>query len=147
MKLCNKFSCILTLAHNDISGSSFHSKAEILNIFFIVSLTSLLFLCQLIFLPLIPFPYPQELKCSPNELFRPLSCFPSDTSLGLDKIWATILYCSVHIFSTSVDFNSSLSSGAFPGNCKNSFISYCILKLFHPHDSPLTTVQFLSCLW
>ena len=71
-----------------------------------------------------PFPCPQNLKCTTNEIFHLLSCLPSDTSPGLDKISAKMLKSTAQSISSplSLIFNSSLSSGVFPADWKNAVV-------------------------
>ena len=69
------------------------------------------------------FPCHQDLNCMPNETFH-LSCLPSDTSPGLDKISAPMLKSIAQSisFPLSLIFNFSFTSHNFPADWKNSFI-------------------------
>ena len=82
------------------------------------------------------FPCPQDLNCTTNETFH-LSCLPSDTSPGLDKISALMLKSTAQsiLSPLSLIFNFSFTSGTFPADWKNSFI-IPIPKTSSPSFSP-----------
>ena len=117
-KLCNKFPCIPTLIHEDTSASSPCSKAEMLNKYFYSCFSKS---CPPTspHLPSPPlFPCPQDLNCTPNEIFHLFSCLPSDNFPGLDKPSNTLLKFAAQSISSPVSsiFNSSLSSDVFPAD-------------------------------
>ena len=81
-----------------------------------------------------PFSCSQDFKCMPMERFHPLSCLPFDTSTGLDKISAPMLKSIAQSICSplSLIFNSSLSSGTFPADLKNSLIIPRLGEAFQP---------------
>ena len=84
-----------------------------------------------------PFPCLQDLKFTLNEIFQLLCCLTSDTSPGLDKISASMLKSTAQSISSplSLILNSSLSSGTFPADWKNSIV-IPILKTSSPLSFP-----------
>ena len=120
----NKFSYIPTLVHYDTSASFPHSEAEMLNKYLCSSFNKSNSLMSVHPPSLLSFPCPQDLKCTPNEIFHLLSCLPSDNSPGLDKKSVPMLKSMAHFISSplSLIFNSYFSFGTFAFDWKSPVI-------------------------
>ena len=111
-------------------------KANVLNQYFFSCFNNLT-------TPLSPSTHPPDNTFSPDYLCNPedicnlISCIPIDTTPGPDSISSIMLHNTASSISLplSLIFNSSISSGTFPTDWKNSFV-VPILKSKSPSSSP-----------
>ena len=137
---------IPSLIQDGSAVTSSSDKANVLNQYFSSCFNN-------ITTPLSPSTHPPDNTFSPDYLCNPedicnlISCLPIDTAPGPDGISSIMLHNTASSISLplSLIFNSSISSGTFPTDWKNSFV-VPIPKSRSLLHSLLIIVQFLFFL-
>ena len=124
-KIRKKPVSVPTLLYNGISTSTPQAKADVLNEYFSSCFNKSCTPLSAAATPSLSPVIPVDFLCSTNEVLHLILNIPLDTVPGSDGISSPMIHHTAHSISLplSLIFNSSLSSGIFPSDWKNSFVT------------------------
>ena len=124
-KIRKKPVSVQTLLYNGISASTPQAKADVLNEYFSSCFNKSCTPLSAVAAPSLSPVIPVDFLCSSDEVLRLILNIPLDTAPGSDGISSPMIHHTAHSISLplSLIFNSSLSSGIFPSDWKNSFVT------------------------
>lgn len=138
-KIHKKPVSVPTLLFNGISASTPQAKADVLNEYFSSCFNKSCTPLSAIATPSLSPVIPADLLCSTDQVFHLILNISLDTTPGSDGISSHMIHHTAHSITLplSLIFNSSLSSGIFTSDWKNSYPN-----LNHPLLLLLTSVPF-----